>query len=107
MHEEAECNLRDRGYHYSSYQPKYDAQHKPGQDKFSKKTEGYATKVTQLPNEEQPEQVKPSDASDMDENYKWGYYQGVLQAADMNDDTGRCFNCNETGHRWKQCTKPL
>ena len=76
-------------------------------DKFSKKTGGYATKVTQLPDEEQPEQVKLSDASDVDESYKWGYYQGVLQAADMNDDTSWCFNCSKTGHRWKQCTKPL
>ena len=40
-------------------------------DKFSKKTGGYATKVTQLPDEEQPEQVKLSDASDVDESYKW------------------------------------
>ena len=63
--------------------------------------------MTQLPNEEQPEHVKLSDASDMDKNYKWGYYQGVLQAADLNNDTSRCFNCNETGHRWKQCSKPL
>ena len=88
VHEEAESNLRDRGYHYSSYRPKYDAQHKSGQDKFSKKTEGYAAKVTQLPDEEQMEQVKPSDTSDMDENYEFGYYQGILQAADLNDDTG-------------------
>ena len=102
MHEEAESNLGDRGYHYSSYLPKYDAQHKPVQDKFSKRTECFAAKVTQLPNEEQPEQVEPSDASDMDENYELGYYQGVLQAADLNDDTDRCFNCKETGHRWKE-----
>ena len=88
VHEEAESNLRDRGYHYSSYRPKYDAQHKPGQDKFGKKTEGYATKVTQLPDEEQTEPVKPSDASDIDKKYELGYYQGVLQAADLNDDTG-------------------
>ena len=107
VHEEAESNLRDRGYHYSCYRPQYDAQHKSGQDKFSKKTEGYAAKVTQLPKEEQPEQDEPSDASDMDENYELGYYQGVLQAADLNDDTGQCFNYNKTGHRWRQCTKPL
>ena len=50
--------------------PSMTPQHKPGQDKFSKKTEGYATKVTQLPNEAQPEQVELSDASDMDKNYE-------------------------------------
>ena len=55
MHEEAESNLWDKGYHYSSYRPKNDVQHKPRQDKFNKKTEGYAAKVTQLPTEEQPE----------------------------------------------------
>ena len=97
----------ETGYNYSSYQPKYDTQHKPGQDKFGKKTEGYATKVTQLPDEEQPEPVEPSDTSNVDENYELGYYQGVMQAADLNDNTGRCFNCHETRHRWKQCTKPL
>ena len=37
---------------------------------------------------------------------KMGYYQWVLQAADSHDDTGRCYNCNETGHKWKECTKP-
>ena len=62
----------------------------PGQDIFGKKTEGYTAKVTQLPDEEQTEQVEPSDASDVDKNYELGYYQGVLQAADLNDNTGRC-----------------
>ena len=88
VHEEAESNLRDRGYYYSSYQPKYDATHKPGQDKYVKKTEGYAAKITQLPDEEQPEHAEPSEASDVDENFEHGYYQGVIQAADMNDKIG-------------------
>ena len=52
VHEEAEFNLWDRGYHYSSYQSKYDAAHKPRQDKYVKKAEGYAAKVTQLPDEQ-------------------------------------------------------
>ena len=34
VHEEAESNLWDRGYHYSSYQPKYEVTHKPGQEKI-------------------------------------------------------------------------
>ena len=80
--------------------------HKPRQDKFGKKTEGYAAKVTQLPDKEQSEHAEPSDVSDVDENYEVGYYQGVLQAVDLHDDTGRCFNCNGTGHKWKECTKP-
>ena len=88
VHEEAESNLGDRGYHYSSYPSKYEAPHKPRQDKFSKKTEGYAAKVTQLPDEEQSEHTELTDVSDMDENYEVGYYQGVLQAADLHDDTG-------------------
>ena len=106
VHEEVESNLRDRGYHHSSYRPKYDATHKPGQDKYVKKTEGYATKITQLPDEEQPEQAEPSEASDVDENFKNGYYQGVIQAVDMNDEIGQCFNCNEAGHKWLECPKP-
>ena len=42
----------------------------------------------------------------MDENFKYGYYQGVIQAADMNDEIGQCFNCNEAGHKWLECPKP-
>ena len=41
----------------------------PDRINLCKKTEGYAAKVTQLPDEEQPEPVKPSDTSDVDENY--------------------------------------
>ena len=44
--------------------------HKPGQDKFGKKAEDYAAKVTQLPDKEQPEHTKSLDVSDMDENYE-------------------------------------
>ena len=83
-----ESNLQDRGYHYSTYQPKFDKAHKPGQDKFGKKAEGYTAKVTQLPNEEQQEHAESSDVSDVDENYEIGYYQAVIQAADMNDEIG-------------------
>ena len=106
VHKEAGSNLRDREYHYSSYQPKYDAAYKLGQDKYGKKAEGYAAKVTQLPDEEQSEHAEPLEVSDMDKNFKHGYYQGVIQAADMNDEIGRCFNCNEAGHKWLECPKP-
>ena len=106
VHEEAESNLQDRGYYYLSYRPKYDAAHKPGQDKFVKKTEGYAAKITQLPSDKQSEHAERSEASDVDENFEHGYYQGVIQAADMNDEIGRCFNCNEAGHKWLECPKP-
>ena len=104
VHEETESNLRDRGYYY---RPKYDNSHKPTTDKFVKKSEGYAAKVTQLPDEEPLSQAEPSDASDVDEGFEVGYYQGVIQAADMNDDVGRCYNCNDPGHKWRDCTKPL
>ena len=60
----------------------------------------------QLPNEEQSEHAEPLEASDVDENFKHGYYQGVIQAADMNDEIGQCFNCNEAGHKWLDCPKP-
>ena len=76
-------------------------------DKFAKKSEGYAAKVTQLPDEDPLSQSDPSDTSDVDENFEVGYYQGVIQAADMNDDVGRCYNCNDPGHKWRDCTKPL
>ena len=46
-----------------------------------KKSEGYAAKVTQLPDEEPLSQSEPSDASDVDEGFEVGYYQGVIQAA--------------------------
>ena len=104
VHEETESNLRDRGYYY---RPKYDNPHKPTTDKFVKKSEGYAAKITQLPDEEPLSQSEPSDTSDVDESFEVGYYQGVIQAADMNDDVGRCYNCNDPGHKWRDCTKPL
>ena len=68
--------------------------------------EGYTAKVTQLPDEEQSEYTELTDVSYVDENYEVGYYKRVLQAGDLHDDTGRCFNCNEVGHKWKECTKP-
>ena len=80
---------------------------KPTTDKFVKKSEGYAAKITQLPDDEPLSQSEPSDTSDVDENFEVGYYQGVIQAADMNDDVGRCYNCNDPGHKWRDCTKPL
>ena len=104
VHEETESNLRDHGYYY---RPRYDNSHKPTTDKFVKKSEGYAAKVTQLPDEEPRSQSEPSDTSDVDEGFEVGYYQGVIQAADMNDDVGRCYNCNNPGHKWRDCTKPL
>ena len=106
VHDEAESNLQDRGYQYSSYRPKYDPMQKPGQDKYGKKTKGYTAKVTQLPDEEQTEPAEPLEASDVDENFEHGYYQGVIQAAGMNDDLGRCFNCNKARHNWLECPKP-
>ena len=102
VHEETESNLRDRGYYY---RPKYDNSGKPLTDKFVKKSEGYAAKVMQLPDDEPLDQTESSNASDVDENFEVGYYQGVIQAADMNDDVGRCYNCNDPGHKWRDCTK--
>ena len=106
IHDEAESNLRDRGYQYSSYRSKYDPTSKSGQDKYGKKTKGYTTKVTQLPDDEQAEPAEMSESSDIDENFEYGYCQGVIQAADMNDNLGRCFNSNEAGHKWLECPKP-
>ena len=104
VHEETESNLRDHGYYY---RPKYNTSGKPTIDKYAKKSEGFAAKVTQLPSDEPPSHSETSDASDVDENFEVGYYQGVIQAADMNDDVGRCYNCNDPGHKWRECTKPL
>ena len=73
---------------------------------MARKTEGYATKVAQLPDEEQTEHAEPSETSDVDENFEHGYYQGVIQAADMNDKLGWCFNCNEAEHKWLECPQP-
>ena len=61
----------------------------------------------QLPDDDPSNHTEPSDVSDVDENYKVGYHQGVIQAADMNDDTSQCYNCNDPGHKWRECTKPL
>ena len=68
-----------------------------------KKSESYAAKVMQLPDDEPLGQSELSDTSDIDENFEIGYYQGVIQATDV----GRCYNCNDPGHKWRDCTKPL
>ena len=40
-----------------------------------------------------------SDASKPDEENEEAYYQGVIQAVEMKEEMGRCFNCNEPGDK--------
>ena len=46
--------------------------------------------------------------SELEESYDEGYYVAMVHAADEIDRTwGRCYNCAEEGHQWRDCTKPL
>ena len=59
--------------------------------------------------------AKPEEEYDHEDQYEdpdlnhWmdqGFHIGMVQAADSADARfGRCFNCLEEGHRWRECTK--
>ena len=59
--------------------------------------------------------AEPEEEYDHEDQYEdpdlnhWvekGFYTGMVQAADSADVRfGRCFNCLEEGHRWRECTK--
>ena len=98
VHEEAGLNLRDWSF-YSTYKAKYDANWKTT-DKYAKKTEGYGARVAHVEDDSGSDKEHDSDASEPNEKYEEAYYQGVIQAMEMNDEMGQCFNCNESGHKW-------
>ena len=59
---------------------------------------------------EEEETDEPSSNSSEDSQSIWkdGYYYCLLQQADEeNKRTGSCYNCRETGHRWRDCPQPL
>jgi hypothetical protein len=42
------------------------------------------------------------------ENYRYqsNYYNRQTGANQASRNEGKCFNCEENGHRWKECSKP-
>ena len=72
------------------------------------KTRVYAVRKTdlELP-DSAPEEPDQSD-SDSEDAYDEGYYVAMVHAAGKIDRTwGRCYNCAEEGHQWRNCTKQL
>ena len=56
---------------------------------------------------EEPESSADYD-SKLEDSYDAGYYVAMVHAADEIDRTwGRCYNCVEEGHQWRDCTKQL
>ena len=59
--------------------------------------------------------AEPEEEYDHEDQYEdpdlnhWmdqGFHNGMVQAADSADARfGRCFNCLEEGHCWRECTK--
>ena len=70
--------------------------------------DGYTTQPVYLGAEPDEEYDHEDQYEDPDLNH-WvdqGFYNGMVQAADTADVRfGRCFNCLEEGHRWRDCTK--
>ena len=70
--------------------------------------EGYTICPVQLGAEPEEEYDQEEQIDDPDINH-WmdqGFHIGMVQAADCADARfGRCFNCLEEGHHWRECTK--
>ena len=70
--------------------------------------DGYVMRPVQLgaEPEEEYEQDEPAEDPDINHWMDQGFHIGMVQAADSADARfGRCFNCLEEGHRWRECTK--
>ena len=56
--------------------------------------------------EEEYKQEDQFEDPDINHWMDQGFHIGMVQAADSADARfGRCFNCLEEGHRWRECTK--
>ena len=48
------------------------------------------------------------DQDDPDLTFHTDIYSATVMAADnIEHQDGRCFNCKEAGHFWRECPKPL
>ena len=71
----------------------------------------YAVRKAELrlpdPISEEPESSADYD-SELEDSYDEGYYVAMVHAADEIGRTwGRCYNCAEEGHQWRDCKKQL
>ena len=70
--------------------------------------DGYTMHPVQLGAKPEEEYEQEDQFEDLDINH-WmdqGFHIGMVQAADSADARfGRCFNCLEEGHHWRECTK--
>ena len=80
--------------------------HRPVQ--LEQEEEGYAMRPVQLGAEPEEEYEQEDQFEDPDINH-WmdqGFHIGMVQVANSADvQFGRCFNCLEEGHRWRECIK--
>ena len=58
--------------------------------------------------EEDPEEVEQQRITDENAMWRDGYYMCTVAKADDADMFfNLCYNCRESGHRWRDCPKPL
>ena len=88
----------------TSYRP-------PNNDHFSKDKKNFSAQPANLtldptPEEEPADDEYPDEFSE--ECYDQGYCVAVLNIADEADHRlGVCFNCEKTGHQWRDCPEEL
>ena len=94
-------------------QADWQADRKPGRFnqrpiQLEQEDEGYLMRPVQLGAEPEEKYEQEDQFEDPGINH-WmdqGFHIGMVQAADSADARfGRCFNCLEEGHRWRECTK--
>ena len=97
----------------STHTPKL-AEHYHRQSSANKRNDGYTVCPAQLdaaPAKVVPEIDPPLLGDTVDALETWyndGFLIGLCQAAEISEHrSGRCFNCQKEGHRWRQCKETL
>ena len=97
----------------STHPPK-PVEHYHRQPPADKRNDGYTVRPAQLdaaPAEVVPEIDPPPLGDTVDALETWyndGFLIGLCQAAEISEHrSGRCFNCQKEGHRWRQCKEIL
>ena len=84
--------------------------HRDGYYGNDRKRDGTGIRVAQIGDDGDDSSDTDSTLTEDDREmiFKDAYYVGVARIADEDDKrTGRCFNCKEEGHQWRQCNRRL